>query len=178
MLTTTTLNTRIIIIIKNKHAEEFVARSKSKKIAVRVFVMRNRKNNVKKPKSAHKNLQSLARNPPVQVKTSELELVMAMVKERRYMQTEEYEGCDMFHTDRNIVYIPSSRRTERMREMFMMVEIELLIISGRNPTPKRCRANCSKEGAIRRNSNNSHNSGHPMQGATVGWMSGSSNNSY
>jgi hypothetical protein len=38
-LKTTTLNTRIIII-KNKHAEEFVVRSKSKKIAVKVFVVR------------------------------------------------------------------------------------------------------------------------------------------
>ena len=38
MLTTMTLNTRIIIIIKNKHAEEIVARSKSKKIAVEFVI--------------------------------------------------------------------------------------------------------------------------------------------
>jgi hypothetical protein len=66
--------------------------------------MRNRKNTVKKPTSAHENLQSLATNPLDQVKTPELELDMATVEERRNEESEEYEECDMFHTDRNIVY--------------------------------------------------------------------------
>jgi hypothetical protein len=37
------------------------------------------------------------------VKTSELELDMAAVEERRYEESEEYEEFDMFHTDRDIV---------------------------------------------------------------------------
>jgi hypothetical protein len=48
---------------------------------------------------------------------------------------------------------------------------------GRTPTPKRCRAHCSKEGAVRKSSSHSHNSGACMQGATVGWMLGSSDKS-
>jgi hypothetical protein len=52
------------------------------------------------------DLPFLATHTPDQVKTSELELDMATVQKRRYEESEEYEECDMFHTDRNIVYIP------------------------------------------------------------------------
>jgi hypothetical protein len=37
------------------------------------------------------------------VKTSERELDMATVEERKYEESKEYEEFDMFHTDRNIV---------------------------------------------------------------------------
>ena len=61
--------------------------------------------------------------------------------------------------------------------MFVLVEAELLIMTGRTPTPKKCRSHCSEESAIRNNSSHSHNNGACMQGAMVGWMSGSSDNS-
>jgi hypothetical protein len=64
-----------------------------------------------------------------------------------------------------------------MGEMFVMVEMELLMILGRTPTPKRCYAHCSEEGAIRKSSRHSHNSGACIQGATAGWMLGSSDTS-
>ena len=118
--------------------------------------MRNCKNNVKKPTSANKNSQSLARNPPDQVKTSVLELDMATVQERRYKESKEYEEFDMFHTDRNIVRdtsTSSSRRTRRVRM---------------------CRAHCSEMDAIGKSSSPSHTSGDCIQGAIEGWMTGSS----
>jgi hypothetical protein len=37
------------------------------------------------------------------VKTSELELDMATMEERRYEESEKYGEFDMFHTDRDIV---------------------------------------------------------------------------
>jgi hypothetical protein len=88
------------------------------------LIMRNRKNNVKKPTSAHKDLHSLAKNPHDQGKTTELELVMATVKERRY---KEYEEFGKFHTDRDIAegHITISE-TERLEELEKLAMEEIM----------------------------------------------------
>ena len=84
------------------------------------FIMRNRKNNVKKPMNAHKDLYSLAKNLHDQGKTTELEPVMATVKERRY---KEYEEFDKFHTDRDIaeghITISETKRLEELEKLAM-----------------------------------------------------------
>ena len=82
------------------------------------LIMRNRKNNVKKPMNAHKDLHSLAKNLHDQGKTTELEPIMATVKERRY---KEYEEFDKFHTDRDIaeghITIPETKRLEELEKL-------------------------------------------------------------
>ena len=63
-------------------------------------------------------------------------------------------------------------------EMFVMVDVmELFMMLGQAPISKRCHAQCSEKDAVKRGSNPSRNNGTSMQGTTVGWMLGSSDNS-
>ena len=84
------------------------------------LIMRNCKNNVKKPTSAHKDPHFFAKNTQDQGKTTELEPVMATVKERRY---KEYEEIDKFHTDRVIakghIAISETKGLEELEKLAM-----------------------------------------------------------
>jgi hypothetical protein len=67
------------------------------------------------------------------VKTSELELDMAMVEERRYEESEEYEEFDVFNTDRDIVKGHITFKFEENKEDVEVPTTPRRVQSGRVP---------------------------------------------
>jgi hypothetical protein len=160
---TTSLN-----IFKNNWAKVFIVQINVHQLTANNHIINTLRNTFKKPWSAHKCPRVLTIPCHITIdqgKTSELELDMATVQERRNKEFEEDKEM------RKHLHGPA------MEEMFMRVEMELLMMLGRTPPPKRCRAYCSEKGAIRSSSNHSHISGAYMQDAMVEWLLGSSDNS-
>jgi hypothetical protein len=97
------------------------------------------------------------------------------------------ETEDMFHTDRDIVRGHVTFKFEEDEEVpawTSPITSQADSDGGGDGAAhdvgqdsKRCRAHCYEEGAIRKSSSPLHNSGACMQGATVEWRLGSSDNS-